>query len=177
MSEAIGVLFTFTTYGTHLHGADTSSVSRNRRSWGSPTVPSNAAWQQQARRLMAEAEFTLDQEDRALVLKSVVDACAHRAWHLFCVHIPTNHVHAVLQTDLPADRTLIYLKGRATFVLKTRYPDRERFWTKHGSTRYLWNRASLRAAVDYVMNRQGTPMELWACESIKIRLQSLRSWL
>ncbi len=161
MSEAIGVLLTFTTYGTHLPGADAGSVSRKQRNWGSPTVASNTAWRDQARRLMVEPEFTLGPLDRSLVLNSLIEACAYRTWHLFCAHIRTNHVHAVLQTDVPVDRALQYLKARATFVLKTRHRDRERFWTKHGSTRYLWNRESLAAALDYVMNQQGVPMESW----------------
>jgi hypothetical protein len=166
MSEAIGVLLTFTTYGTHLHGADTSSVSRNRRNWGSPTLPSNPVWQDQARRLMPEPEFSLGPQDRGVVLTSIIDACSYRAWQLLCVHIRTNHVHAILQTDVPVDRALSYLKARATFVLKTHHPNRQRFWTKHGSTRYLWNRTSLAAALDYVMNQQGSPMESWICGSM-----------
>jgi len=166
MSEAIGVLLTFPTYGTHLHGADTSSVSRNHRNWGSPTLPSNPAWQDQARRLMAEPEFMLGAHDRKLVLTSIIDACSYRAWHLFCVHIRTNHLHAVLKTDLPVDRAVTYMKARATFVLKTYHPNRQRFWTKHGSTRYLWNRASMAAALGYVMNQQGSRMESWMCGSM-----------
>jgi hypothetical protein len=79
MSEAIGVLLTFTTYGTHLHGADTSSVSRNRRNWGSPTVPPDPAWLKQARGLMAEPGFTLSPEARALVLTCVLETCSYRA--------------------------------------------------------------------------------------------------
>ncbi len=133
MSEAIGVLFTFTTYGTHLPGTDTGSVSRHHRNWGSPTLSSNPVWQDQAQRLMAETEFILGPQDRNLVLNSVIDACAYRAWHLFCVHIRTNHVHAILQTDLPVDRVLTYLKARATFALKTLHPHRQRFWSKHGA--------------------------------------------
>ncbi len=166
MSEAIGALLTFTSYGTHLHGADTSSVTRNRRSWGSPTAPPNPAWLNQARRLMAEPEFTLGAQARCIVLNSVLETCAYRAWHLFCVHVRTNHVHAVLQTDVPIERALSYLKARATFVLKTDYPDRRRFWTKHGSTRYLWTGASLAAAVGYVMTQQGSPMESWMRRSV-----------
>jgi hypothetical protein len=105
MSEAIGVLLTFTTYGTHVHGAETGSVSRSHRAWA-PTVPSNETWQVQARRLMAWPEFRLSPRDRALVVKCVVNACACHAWQLFCVHARTNHVHAVLQADAPADRAL-----------------------------------------------------------------------
>ena len=70
-------------------------------------------------------------------------------------------MHVVLQADVPVERALGYLKARATFALKTHYPERRRFWTKHGSTRFLWNRASLAAALDYVVNQQGSPMESW----------------
>ncbi|MBV9158565.1 MAG: transposase [Acidobacteriaceae bacterium] len=166
MSEAIGVFLTFTTYGTHLPGAEAGSVSRNRQTWRSPTVQFNATWEDQARRLMVEPGFTLDPEDRALVLKSIIETCSHRAWHLFGVHVRTNHVHAVLQTDVPVERALNYLKARATFVLKTRHSGRQRFWTKHGSTRYLWSRASVADALDYVMNQQGSPMDSWAPDPI-----------
>jgi REP element-mobilizing transposase RayT len=165
MSEAIGVLLTFTTYGTHLPGADTSSVSRTHRNWGSPTLAPNPGWRNQAVRLMTEPEFTLDPQDRSLVLNCIIDACAYRAWHLFCVQ--RNHVHAILQTDVPVERALSYLKARATFVLKPHHPDRQRFWTKHGSTRYLWDRTSVISALDYVMNGQGTPMDSWLCESVR----------
>ena len=115
---------------------------------------------------MAEPEFTLGSQDRTLVLSSVLDACAYRTWHLFCVHVRTNHVHAVLQTDVAVERALVYLKARATSALKTNHPGRQRFWIKHGSTRYLWNHTSLAAAMDYVINQQGSPMEVWMRKSI-----------
>jgi hypothetical protein len=52
-------------------------------------------------------------------------------------------------------------KARVTVALKPDHPLRTRFWTKHGSTRYLWTRISLDAAIDYVINQQGAPMECW----------------
>ena len=75
---------------------------------------------------MAEAEFILGPQDRNLVLNSVIDACTYRAWHLFCVHIRTNHVHAILQTDLPVDRVLAYLKARPARDLR-KIPYQESF--------------------------------------------------
>lgn len=162
MSEAIGVFFSFTTYGTHLHGADDGSVSRHCRIWKSPVLPANESWQAQARRFMAEPEFTLDRQDRLTVLNSVIQACECRRWHLFSLHVRTTHVHAIVQTDVVPERALIYMKARATFAMKQRHARRERFWSKHGSIRYLWDRKSLAAAVDYVVNRQGRPMEWWA---------------
>ena len=110
---------------------------------------------------MLEPEFTLEKSDRVRVLHSAVNSCAYRGWHLFCVHIRTNHIHVISQADVPVNQMLIYLKARATKELKAHHPDRQRFWTKHGSTRYIWDRNSLDATLDYVTNQQGPPMELW----------------
>jgi hypothetical protein len=35
---------------------------------------------------------------------------------------------------------------------------RRRYWTDHGSTRYLWNEESCKAAIKYVLNGQGAKM-------------------
>jgi hypothetical protein len=37
-------------------------------------------------------------------------------------------------------------------------PGRRRYWTDHGSTRYLWNEMSLNAAIEYTLNGQGARM-------------------
>jgi hypothetical protein len=39
-------------------------------------------------------------------------------------------------------------------------PNRKR-WTRHGSTRYINDESYLAAAINYVLNKQGEPMERW----------------
>jgi hypothetical protein len=39
-------------------------------------------------------------------------------------------------------------------------PDRKR-WARHGSTRWLWDRKSVSAAIAYVADKQGEPMALF----------------
>ena len=94
-------------------------------------------------------------------MSAIVTSATYRDWHLYCAHVRTNHVHVVVQPDVDVNRALAYLKARATFVLKSIHPGRIRFWSKHGSTRYLWDRPSLDAAVDYVLNQQGERMAVW----------------
>ncbi len=161
----LGILFTFSTYGTHLHGAPAGSVVRWQRSWGAPRFDANGAWERRAGQRMAELPFVLDSEDREVVLGSVMATATDRSWVLYCAHVRTNHVHVVLQPNGDANRALAYLKARATRALKLRYSRRSRFWTKHGSTRYLWQRAGLSAAIDYVVNRQGEAMSVYRAES------------
>ncbi len=51
-------------------------------------------------------------------------------------------------------------KSYATRALRAKANyQRERFWADYGSTRYLWNEMSLKAAVEYVLNGQGMRME------------------
>ncbi len=39
-------------------------------------------------------------------------------------------------------------------------PDRKR-WARHGSTRWLWNRESVLAAIRYVVDKQGEKMAVY----------------
>ena len=39
-----------------------------------------------------------------------------------------------------------------------------RRWTRHGSTKYLNSPETISAAVRYVLEGQGAPMELYACD-------------
>jgi hypothetical protein len=52
------------------------------------------------------------------------------------------------------------LKAYASRALRRASPEiqRRRYWAHHGSTRYLWNKVSLKAAIDYVLNGQGERM-------------------
>jgi hypothetical protein len=169
MSEAIGLLLTFSTYGTHLHGAETGSVDRGCRNWGAPVIDIDPALERRATRLMPERPLLLAAEDREIVLAAIVGAANHRGWPLYCAHIRTTHAHLIMKPDISAERTLAYVKARATFSLKVRHMSRERFWTKHGSTRYLWNRAGLFAALDYVIDQQGPAMSTYCAESSAIQ--------
>ncbi len=161
MSAAIGFLFAFSTYGTHLHGAEGGSVQRGRQQWGAPRMEKDPALERRTGRLLAEPPLLLAREDRELVLHAIVDGAEQRGWQLHCAHVRTNHVHVVIQPETSAERALAYLKARATFALKARHVSRQRFWVKHGSTRYLWKPRSVLAAMEYVMDGQGEVMSAY----------------
>ena len=118
MSEAIGLLLTFTTYGTHLHGAASGSVDRLHRNVGAPSLEADPEVLCRAWHLMNEREFFLREPDRKLVLQSIVSASDHRRWRLYCAHVRGNHVHLVIQTGIAADRAMAYLKARTSFALR-----------------------------------------------------------
>jgi hypothetical protein len=45
-------------------------------------------------------------------------------------------------------------------------PDRRR-WARHGSTRYLWTRESVLAAIYYVVHEQGAAMAVYEGSSVR----------
>ena len=49
-------------------------------------------------------------------------------------------------------------KSYATRAIKKAGIDFEKYWTKHGSTKYLWTQPQLQGAIEYVKNGQGKIM-------------------
>jgi hypothetical protein len=88
--------------------------------------------------------------------------CRHRSWTAYAVHVRTTHVHAVIGGEIKPEKMISDFKAYATRALRADAgPVRRRYWTDHGSARYLWNETSLKAAVDYVLNAQGPKMECY----------------
>ncbi len=104
--------------------------------------------------------WVLDEEDQNLILQTILGVCLHCGWTAYAAHVRTNHVHAVVSGEAKPERMVADFKGYASRAFRA-LPNqsvRQRFWTKHGSTRYLWNETGCKAAVEYVLNGQGQRM-------------------
>jgi REP element-mobilizing transposase RayT len=112
---------------------------------------------------MKGAPYTLDEARRKVVLESILQVCGHRGWLLIAAHIRTNHVHLVLDAEKAPEAVLNCLKAYASRALGEAgmEPPEVRRWSRHGSTRYLWNPGQIDAAVGYVASGQGEPLELY----------------
>jgi REP element-mobilizing transposase RayT len=82
------------------------------------------------------------------------------------VHVRTNHVYVVVDTPVTPEKVLNELKAYASRMLNQIGLDGRdrRRWSRHGSTRYLWKREEVEAAVVYVADRQGNPMAVYVDE-------------
>lgn len=152
----LAYFLTFSTYGTHLPGSDKGWVDARHCAPGTPLLPSNPGrvsyWQQR----LNESPWTMDANARSMVLNAICSVCMHRQWTPHAVHVRTTHVHSVVTGGVAPERMLREFKAYSTRALRSGAADaRCRYWTRHGSTRYLWCQASLTAAVDYVLNAQG----------------------
>ena len=99
-------------------------------------------------------------EVRLIVLRAILEVCRHREWRPYGVHVRSTNIHAVIGGNVKPERMLSDFKAYATRAVRSAaaVPERRRYWADHGSTRYLWNETSLKAAIDYVLQGQGVSM-------------------
>lgn len=163
MSKPRAYFITFTSYGTHLHGSKNNSVDRNHNQYDTRRIPSQPHLERYEIESLKNAVVTFDQNHRQTILKSIISICDYQSWQLFAVHIRTNHVHVVVAADTSPEKILHQFKAYATRHLRQAHPVFANFkiWTRHGSTKYLWDQKSLLSAMSYVIYEQGEPMECW----------------
>jgi len=113
---------------------------------------------------MDQKPYALDESRRNAVLASILDRCANRSWRLLAAHVRTNHVHILVESEGKPERVVNDLKAFASRRLNELGfdgPDRKR-WARHGSTRWLFEREAVQAARHYLLDKQGTPMAIYA---------------
>lgn len=161
MSGPLAYFITFSTYGTRLHGDGRGTVDRETNRFGTEPIPANRARQRFVARRMAHDEARLDRQLRALVEQSIRETCTAKEWRLHAIHVRTNHVHLVVSCPLDPESVLGTVKAWATRDLRKAgaIATDERLWTRHGSTRYLWDDRSVEAACFYVIELQGADLD------------------
>lgn len=77
------------------------------------------------------------------------------------IHVRPQHLHAVIHGTATPEKMFVDLKAYCTRRLRESglLNADEKVWTKHASTRYLWTEESVRQAMHYVVNEQGTAIE------------------
>src|SRR5258708_3361744 len=138
---SVTYLITFTCYGTRLHGHESGSVDKLHN------VPGMRLADPDARRLratlgrMTQKPYALDAYKREAVLLSICEVCASKSWDLLAAHVRSNHVHVVVSSTEKPDKVMNACKAYASRRLNQCALDEPdcRRWTRHGSTRYLWD--------------------------------------
>ena len=112
---------------------------------------------------MDQQSYYLDQRRREAVLDALQERCSEKQWVLLAAHVRTTHVHIVLGADIRPERIMNDLKSYASRYLNRMgldEPDRKR-WARHGSTRWLWKREDVSAAIRYLVDEQGLAMAVF----------------
>ena len=151
-STPLAYFLTWTTYGTWLHGDARGSVKS-----GKPGIqPPDMRCEERALQSMSESEVLLTPQQRELVDSTIRRHCEIRKWTVHAVNVRSNHVHAVISALVPPDAVMAQLKAWCSRKLgETCGKSRRRWWTEHGSTRWINDEKHLHTAVQYVMDYQG----------------------
>ena len=163
-------LLTFVCYGTHLPG-QSGIVNREWNQYGGPFVEWSPNLVEASSEAMGQSAYVIDQRRAEVILSAIRETGEFRGWHVYAIHVRTNHVHAVLGGDAKPERMLIDLKAYASRKLNELGldPPEAKRWARHGSTRYIWDDRYLAAAIRYVIDDQGEPMasylQSWAAGS------------
>ncbi len=155
-------LITFACYGARLHGHESGSVDRAHNVPGTPILERHSARAEFEKKRMEQPPYVMDEIRRTAVLEAIQEVCAHRRWNLLAAHVRSNHVHTVVEAEAEPERCMNDFKAYVTRRLnrlKLDTPDRKR-WTRHGSTRWLWNPENVSAAMQYVVADQGEAMSV-----------------
>ena len=155
-------LITFTCYGTHLHGDESGSVDELHNVPGMRLADPDPCRLRASIWRMTQGPYALDACKREAVLSSIREVCSFRAWDLLAAHVRSNHVHVVVGSTEQPDKVMNTFKAYASRRLNPCAQPGCRRWTRHGSTRYLWDRERVEAAIAYVIEGQGEPMALYA---------------
>jgi len=161
MEYPIAYLITFTTYGMWLHGDRRGSVDKQHNRYGSAYIASEPALHQREQKLIQNPPFALEQSQRDLVMEAILHVCRFRGWFVHAVHVRSNHVHIVVSGSEKPEKMMVGFKAYATRAIRAANNSKtiiKKYWTRHGSTKYLWTTESLASAIRYVKNEQGKMM-------------------
>ena len=153
----------FSCYGAHIHGDESGSVDRRHNLFGSRSLEADPQRAAAERHNMKQPPYELDGDSRAVVLQTLQEVCLHRGWNLFAAHVRSSHVHVIVEAEVRPEKVMNDFKAyasRALSRLDGEEPGRRR-WARHGSTRWLWQDQDVRAAIRYVVEEQGEPMEVF----------------
>jgi len=164
MEYPIAYHITFTTYGTWLHGDERGSVDKGHNQYGSDFVSPNSGLHKKEQTGLKNPPVILGKNIREVVLKAILQVCRNRDWITHAVHVRSNHIHIVVSGREKPEKMMVDFKAYATRAIRKNSNNEaeiRKYWSRHGSTKYLWTKENLVSTIDYVKNRQGKIMSLW----------------
>ena len=151
-STPLAYFITFTCYGTWLHGDERGSVDDEHNRYGQEWLSFDMNRFSQASANMKDDALVFNEKQRHLIADAIQNVCHYRQWQLLKINVRTNHVHVVVSADAKPESVMSDFKRYATrrLVEAGEVSPGTKLWTRHGSTRYLWDDDSVANACRYV---------------------------
>ena len=161
----LAYLITFSCYGARLHGDERGTVNRDHNLPGTPFLPTKPGLRRYESSAMSASPYAMDGPRRLHVLSAIRGVCAAKEWRLYAAHIRENHVHLVVNAIEAPETVMNAMKSYASRRLNEAGLDGGhcKRWTRHGSTKYLWDEKAVADAAHYVLAEQGEPMVVYDC--------------
>jgi len=144
----IAYFLTFTVRGSWRHGDVRGSWKRNAQFVAPDSnvivIPNN------------NPPHYLREEECRIVENALAEVCAERQWVLHEKSVLNNHVHVVVTApDITPENVMKLLKAKATMRLRKAgfVGTEEKIWTRHGSTKYIFDEKGLHTTCEYVRNQ------------------------
>jgi REP element-mobilizing transposase RayT len=166
LGAPLAYLITFSCYGARLHGEDKATVDRDHNTPQGRYVPEDRRRTRAESRLMNEPPYRLNPLARTRTLRAIQEVCTCRGWPLYAAHVRSNHVHIVVAAKQQPEAMMTTFKAYATRALsQSEAASRTKRWSRHGSTRWLWNPEQVNQAITYVLHGQGGAMACYGALS------------
>ncbi|MBX3403699.1 MAG: transposase [Phycisphaeraceae bacterium] len=154
MSEPAAYFITWSCYGQRLHGDRRGSVNPAHSTFGQAPLDPSSRMEEYARAMLKTEPVVLSAVARSVVDETIRQHCEHRKWRLEAVNVRPTHVHVVVRAPRGKPELIMgQFKSWSTRRLRESglFLAQPVLWTKHGSTRYLWQESDVPAAVRYVL--------------------------
>lgn len=151
MSPPLAYFISWTTKGTWLHGDDRGWVERGKTGIQAPDPDRR---RRELRTMEVDPVF-LEPSMRDIAADTIRAHCDIRRWRLHALNVRSNHIHVVVTAaGMTPETVMEQFKAWCSRRLNDATGERLKWWTPHGSTRWINDEKSLAAAIDYVLNWQ-----------------------
>jgi REP element-mobilizing transposase RayT len=148
-------LLTISCYGSRLHGDARGTLHRD---FG--PVSGDAALHRHEQTLMQASPYRLDSLDsRRIALSTIRDVALFRGWRLLAAHVRVTHMHVIVAGTVAPSKAIGDFKAYVSRALNALEGERRR-WARGGNSLRL-RKHEVDAAIDYVVCKQGAPLECW----------------
>jgi len=120
-SQPLAFFVTFNTYGSWLPGDDRGYVNRKQyNAPNTPLLPPSLSLRLHIEKNEIKEKYLMDEKDREIVLKAIIEVCEYRKWFLHIVHVRTNHIHVIVSADERPEKVMNDFKAYASRALNMR---------------------------------------------------------
>ena len=153
----LAYFITFRCYGTWLHGDARGSADRSgSHQPGHPLIPRHPGLHRRRESALVHTPTTFGPRQRTVVDKAIRGVCLHRGWELHALNVRGDHAHVVASGQCRPEGMMTAFKAWSTRRLREAglVSSERKVWSRHGSTRYLWNECAVEEACLYTLEAQ-----------------------